>query len=160
MKEGNGYSARSVHSKCHEIRKKRDSKRMEHDEGKSKLRSWCFIKVTQNELVKKNKKDVKYVERKGREWITVLIDMGRWLASSEGMTFAFYWNRENQLKLGGKCTMVENSQEYRLKYWATRSSICSFARTAHLFARSRLLALLAPSAALTHSLAHSSLVGK
>ena len=36
------------------------------------------------------------------------------------------------------CTMVENSQEYRLQYWATRSSIRShrslvrsFARTAH-----------------------------
>ena len=27
--------------------------------------------------------------------------------------------------------MVENSQEYRLKYWATRSSVRSFARTAH-----------------------------
>ena len=31
------------------------------------------------------------------------------------------------------CTMVENSQEYRLEYWATRSSIRSFARTAHSF---------------------------
>ena len=28
-------------------------------------------------------------------------------------------------------TMVENSQEYRLKYWDTRSSVRSFARTAH-----------------------------
>ena len=28
-------------------------------------------------------------------------------------------------------TMVDNSQEYRLKYWATRSSVRSFARTAH-----------------------------
>ena len=51
--------------------------------------------------------------------------------------------------------MVDNSQEYRLKYWATRSSVRSFARTAHLFACSRLLALLAPSAALTRSLARS-----
>ena len=41
--------------------------------------------------------------------------------------------------------MVENSQEYRLKYWATRSSVRSFAC-------SGLLASLAPSAALTRSL--------
>ena len=52
-------------------------------------------------------------------------------------------------------TMVDNSQEYRLRYWATRSSICLFARTAHSFACSRLLASLAPSAALTRSLARS-----
>ena len=52
-------------------------------------------------------------------------------------------------------TLFGNSQEYRLEYWATRSSICSFARTAHLFACSGLLASLAPSAALTRSLARS-----
>ena len=40
-------------------------------------------------------------------------------------------------------TMVDNSQEYRLKYWATRSSVRSFARTAHSFARS--LTSLTPS---------------
>ena len=51
--------------------------------------------------------------------------------------------------------MVENNQEYRLKYWATRSSIRSFAHTAHSFACSGLLASLAPSAALTRSLARS-----
>ena len=28
-------------------------------------------------------------------------------------------------------TMVENSQKYRLQYWATRSSVRLFARTAH-----------------------------
>ena len=52
-------------------------------------------------------------------------------------------------------TMVENSQEYRLKHWATRSSVRSFVRTAHSFVCSRLLASLAPSAALTRSLARS-----
>ena len=52
-------------------------------------------------------------------------------------------------------TVVDNSQEYRLKYWVTRSSIRSFARTAHSFACSGLLALLAPSSALTGSLARS-----
>ena len=39
------------------------------------------------------------------------------------------------------------------KYWATRSSVRSFARTAHSFAGSGLLASLAPSAVLTRSLA-------
>ena len=48
-------------------------------------------------------------------------------------------------------TMVDNSQEYRLQYWATRS----FVRTAQLFACSGLLASLAPSAALTRSLVRS-----
>ena len=33
-------------------------------------------------------------------------------------------------------TVGQNDQEYRLEYWATRSSVRSFARTAHLFARS------------------------
>jgi len=51
--------------------------------------------------------------------------------------------------------MVDNSQEFRLWYWATRSSVRSFARTAHSFACSGLLASLAPSAALTRSLARS-----
>ena len=46
-------------------------------------------------------------------------------------------------------TMVDNSQEYRLKYWATRSSVRSFARTAHSVACFALLA------ALTRSLARS-----
>ena len=41
--------------------------------------------------------------------------------------------------------MVDNSQEYRLKYWATRSSVRSFARSVHSFACSALLASLARS---------------
>ena len=51
--------------------------------------------------------------------------------------------------------MVQNSQKYRLQYRATRSSICSFARSAHSFACSGLLASLAPSTALTRLLARS-----
>ena len=51
--------------------------------------------------------------------------------------------------------MVENREEHRCEYWATRSSVRSFARTAHSFACSGLLASLAPSAALTCSLASS-----
>ena len=54
-----------------------------------------------------------------------------------------------------RCTMVDNSQEYRCKYWATRSSVRSFARTAHSFTCSGMLTLYAPSAALTHSLTRS-----
>jgi len=53
------------------------------------------------------------------------------------------------------CTVGQNSQESGRKYWATHSSIRSFARTAHSFACSGLLASLAPSAALTRSLARS-----
>ena len=52
-------------------------------------------------------------------------------------------------------TMVENRKEHRCKCWATRSPVRSFARTAHSFACSGLLALLAPSAALTRLLARS-----
>ena len=33
-------------------------------------------------------------------------------------------------------TMVESRKKLRCKYWATRSSVHSFARTAHSFARS------------------------
>ena len=59
-------------------------------------------------------------------------------------------------------TVVWISQEYRRKYWATRSSVRSFARTAHSFAGSGLLASLAPSTALARSLTSltPSLVGK
>ena len=52
-------------------------------------------------------------------------------------------------------TVGQNNQEYRLRYSATRSSICSFARTPHSFACSGLLALLTGSAVLTHLLARS-----
>ena len=54
-----------------------------------------------------------------------------------------------------RSTVVQISQNSRRKYWATRSSVRSFARTAHSFACSGLLASLAPSAALTRSLARS-----
>ena len=49
-------------------------------------------------------------------------------------------------------TVGQNNQEYRLEYRATRSSVRSFARTAHSFACSALLASLKRSAALTRSL--------
>ena len=49
----------------------------------------------------------------------------------------------------GPYTVVWNKQESRRKYWATSPSICSFARTAHSFVCSGLLASLAPSAVLT-----------
>ena len=53
------------------------------------------------------------------------------------------------------CTVGQNNQEYRLKYLATRLSVHSFNCIAHSFACSGLLALLAPSAVLTRSLACS-----
>ena len=46
-----------------------------------------------------------------------------------------------------------------MEYWVTRLSVCSYARTAHSFACSGLLASLAPSAALAH-FAHSLARGK
>ena len=54
-----------------------------------------------------------------------------------------------------ECTMAQNNQESSRKYWATRSSVRSFTRTAHSFACSALLASLARSAVLICSLAHS-----
>ena len=49
-------------------------------------------------------------------------------------------------------TMVDNSQKCRLQYWATRSSVHSFARTAHSLARS--LTSRTPLHSLAPSLAH------
>ena len=63
--------------------------------------------------------------------------------------------------------MGQNGQEYSLKYWATRSSICLFASTTHSFACSALLsAHFACKLRCAHSFACSltsltpSLVGK
>ena len=62
------------------------------------------------------------------------------------------------------CTVAQNNQEHRLKYWATRSSIRLFTRTTHLFACYILLASLARSVALIPLLAcsftHSRVCGK
>ena len=52
-------------------------------------------------------------------------------------------------------TIVWNNQESRRKYWATRSSVRSFARTAHSFTRSALLASFTCSIALIRLLARS-----
>ena len=51
--------------------------------------------------------------------------------------------------------LAEWLPNWRVKYWAIRSSVRSFARTAHSFACSALLASLARSAALIRSLARS-----
>ena len=63
------------------------------------------------------------------------------------------WRQSTHQKKALLSTVGQNSQEYRLKYWATRSSLRSFARTAHSFACSTLLTSLTRSAALTRSLA-------
>ena len=52
-------------------------------------------------------------------------------------------------------TVGQINQKTTQKYWATRSSVRSFARTAHLFACSALHALLERSTVLTRSLACS-----
>ena len=57
--------------------------------------------------------------------------------------------------LACRCSVGQNNPGNRLEYWATRSSVRSFACTAHFFACSGLLASLAPSAALNRSLARS-----
>ena len=58
------------------------------------------------------------------------------------------WMPHSRSPETNKYTMVENRKEHRCKYWATCLSVRSFARTTHSFAYSRLLASLAPSAAL------------
>ena len=63
-------------------------------------------------------------------------------------------NLANPMIRGGKNPLHSDS-EYLEKYWATRSSARSFARTAQSFACYALLASFARSAALTRSLACS-----
>ena len=71
------------------------------------------------------------------------------------MTGAHVWRRRGGRERGRGCTMVQKNKESRSRYWTTCLSVHSFARTAHSFACSGLLASLAPSAALTRSLARS-----
>ena len=52
-------------------------------------------------------------------------------------------------------TMVQNNQESRRKYWATRLSVCLIACIAHSFAGSALLASLTCSAVFAHLLPSS-----
>ena len=67
-----------------------------------------------------------------------------------------YWIYITWISLG------QNNQEYRLNYWATCSSVCFFARTAHSFACSTLCASLALRCAhwFARSLTHSLTSGK
>ena len=71
-------------------------------------------------------------------------------ASAVCFSFIFLFGAKSH-----QSTMVKNSEEYRLKYWATQSSVRSFARPAYSFACSRLLPLLVPSAALNRLLTRS-----
>ena len=50
-------------------------------------------------------------------------------------------------------TMVQNNQESGRTYWANRSSVCSFVRTAHSLDSSALLTLFAELHSFTRSLA-------
>ena len=67
--------------------------------------------------------------------------------------FLFFLDHSASVFTAFTCTMVQNSQESRCKYWPTCPSIHSFACTTHSFAYSALLALPGCSAAC--SLAHS-----
>ena len=78
---------------------------------------------------------------------------------SVASNFRAFKRHSSKTRLIGQCTVGQNDQEYRLKYWAIRWSIHSFACTAHSFACSELLAWLAHSAVLTRLLA-CSLVGQ
>ena len=61
----------------------------------------------------------------------------------------------SRLSASHHLTVVQKNQESRLQYWVTRSSVRSFACTAHSLACLGLLASLAPSAVLTRPLACS-----
>ena len=63
-------------------------------------------------------------------------------------------------KVEKEVTSVQNNEDPRHKYWATRSSVRSIARTAHLFACSTLHASPARSAAPNRSLAKVSRGGR
>ena len=71
----------------------------------------------------------KIVSRSGDECVVALCD--QWYLDYGEPA----WRSQALKSLEGMRTMVDNSQEYRLKYWATRSSVRLFARTAHSFAR-------------------------
>ena len=74
------------------------------------------------------------------------------------LSFETYWALHYALDLFfpfPHSTVGQNSKELGCKYWATHSSLCSFAWTAHSFTCSALLALLVHSAALIRSLACS-----
>ena len=91
--------------------------------------------------------------------------MSAWVDAAAALNHFFAIEGKNRPKSGerkivprttqerAERTVFQKSQESRRKYWATRSSIPSFARTAHSFARYALLASLAHSAALICTLA-------
>ena len=65
------------------------------------------------------------------------------------------WMRSRKKNVIHNCTVVQNRKEYRLKYWATRSSVWSFAPPlTHLLATHSLLCPRAPLHSLVCSLAH------
>ena len=75
-----------------------------------------------------------------------------WIRSRAFTKTGFVRNENSKIVSFVICTVGQSSHEYRLKYWATRSSVRTFAHTADLFACSALLASLARYAVLTCSL--------
>ena len=89
---------------------------------------------------------------------TSRLALSSWISLSSFLRSHACLDRSGIIFLGvifSRCTMVWNKQESRRKCWVTHSYVRSFARTAHSFACSGLLASLAPSAALIRSLACS-----
>ena len=75
-------------------------------------------------------------------------------ASSNGLNYTHFIKENPLTKVNHTSSRIlyrtvgQINEKYRLKHRATRSSICSFARTAHSFTCSTLLASLARTAAL------------
>ena len=82
-------------------------------------------------------------------------------ASSNGLNYTHFIKENPLAKVNHTSSRIlyrtvgQINEKYRLKHRATRSSICSFARTAHSFTCSTLLASLARTAALICLLAGS-----
>ena len=137
-----------------EKKKKKERKK----ERKKKKRNACCEKIQTNApAVKVNTN----TNDKGRGVKTTNTLSNLWWYLRFGIIFFLYHsniahsNRFCAYQRFFPSTKVQNNQESRRKYWATRSSVRWLARTALSFACSALLALLAHSAALTRSLAHS-----
>ena len=81
-------------------------------------------------------------------------------SNKPGYTAKHFACNEGRKKPKSECTAnqwtsPQWAENQRVKYWASSSSVCSFARTAQSLACSSMFASLARSAALIRMLAHS-----
>ena len=84
-----------------------------------------------------------------------LLTLAKTASSSTPMTDSRPLKSDGRPTTDGRPTVEQNNQESKRKYWAIRSSLCSFAPTTLSFAGSAPLALLARSTSLSCSLARS-----